>query len=293
MDEESPLPKLPDRDDDSHKGDFGRALLIGGSRGMAGAISLSGMSALRSGAGLVRLAVPDVILETVARFEPSYMTLPLPSDSSGRITLAAREPLVDALKTATVVAVGPGMGRSDDVQELVAWLYQTLDKPLVVDADGLNALAARPEVLNSPAGPRVFTPHPGEFARLLGVETFAAEERAKLAREFALRTGAVVLLKGHQTVITDGRQLAFNTTGNPGMATGGMGDVLTGVITAMLCQGLSPFDAARFAAHVHGTAGDFAASEIGPVGMIARDLLRRLPRAIYAARPVPENDVPF
>jgi ADP-dependent NAD(P)H-hydrate dehydratase len=162
--------------------------------------------------------------------------------------------------------------------------------PMVVDADALNALAMRPEIFSSPGGPRVFTPHPGEFKRLLGIERLEAEDRAKLAREFALKTGAVIVLKGHETAITDGRQLAFNTTGNPGMATGGTGDVLTGVITALICQGMPPFAAARLGAHVHGMAGDLAATEIGPVGLIARDLLRRLPRALRAAR---EVDIPF
>lgn len=289
MSDDLKLPSLPPRRLDSHKGDFGRALLIGGSRGMAGAISLSGMAALRSGAGLVKLAVPDTSLEVVARFEPSYMTVPLPCDQQGRITLAAKESLAPLIDEATIVACGPGMGRSPDLTVLVAWLYQNVSKPLVVDADGLNALAATPGGLDRPGGPRVFTPHPGEFARLLGTDNVAAEDRARLAREMALRTGAVLLVKGHETVITDGVQIAYNTTGNPGMATGGCGDVLTGIITAFLCQGLAPFDAARLGAYVHGLAGDYAAGTVGQVGMIARDLLRRIPRAIANAA----LDIPF
>jgi NAD(P)H-hydrate epimerase len=290
MSDDLKLPQLPPREDESHKGDYGRALLIGGSRGMAGAISLSGMAALRSGAGLVKLAVPDSSLEVVARFEPSYMTVPLPCDKLGRIKLTAKEVLASQLDEATIVACGPGLGRSKDLTELVCWLYQSVSKPMVVDADGLNALASRPDVLGKPGGARVLTPHPGEFARLLGTETVALEDRARLAREMALRTGAVLLVKGHETIITDGVQLAYNTTGNPGMATGGCGDVLTGVITAFLCQGLSPFDAARLGAHVHGMAGDYAAGLFGKVGMIARDLLRRLPLAI---RSLEYDDIPF
>lgn len=290
MSDELKLPQLPPREDDSHKGDYGRALLIGGSRGMAGAISLSGMATLRAGAGLVKVAVPDSSLEVVARFEPSYMTIPLPCDAEGRIALAAREVLIPFIEPATALACGPGLGRSNDLDELVAWLYRTVKQPMVFDADALNALAAQQPVLEAPGGPRIFTPHPGEFARLLGVESVAAEDRGRLAREFAARTSGVVLVKGHETAITDGRQLAFNTTGNPGMATGGSGDVLTGVITALLCQGLAPFDAARLGAHVHGAAGDLAAQEIGPVGMIARDLLRRLPRALRATD---ESEIPF
>ncbi len=284
------LPQLAPRASDSHKGDYGRALLIGGSRGMAGAIALSGMAALRTGAGLVKLAVPDTSLETVARFEPSYMTLSLPCDDDGRIRLIARETLAESLASATALACGPGMGRSHDLDELVAWLYCTVKQPMVFDADALNALAGQQEVLDKPGGPRIFTPHPGEFARLLAVEKVETEDRGKLAREFALRTGGVVLVKGHETAITDGRQLAYNTTGNPGMATGGCGDVLTGVITALLCQRFSPFDAAHLGAHVHGEAGNYAAAEVGMIGMIARDLLRRLPRALRASH---ESEIPF
>jgi ADP-dependent NAD(P)H-hydrate dehydratase len=290
MSDDLKLPQLPPRENESHKGDYGRALLIGGSRGMAGAISLSGMAALRSGAGLVKLAVPEVCLDTVARFEPSYMTIPLPCDSAGRLALAARDVLTEQIPAVTALACGPGLGRSKDLDELVAWLYSTVKQPMVFDADALNALASQPSILDSPGGPRVFTPHPGEFARLLGIARVEPEDRGKLARELAGRTGGVVLVKGHETAITDGRQLAYNTTGNPGMATGGSGDVLTGVITAFLCQGLSPFDAARLGAHVHGDAGDYAAAEIGMVGMIARDLLRRLPRAIRMVR---EMEIPF
>jgi NAD(P)H-hydrate epimerase len=150
---------------------------------------------------------------------------------------------------------------------------------LVVDADGLNALARQPKVLQKTGGPRVLTPHPGEFGRLIGRETIPADQRETLTRDFARQIGAVVVLKGHQSVITDGEQLSLNTTGNPGMATGGTGDVLTGIITALLSQKLSPYDAARLGAHVHGLAGDLATAELGEVGMIASDLIEYLPTA--------------
>jgi len=290
MTDELKLPQLPPREKESHKGDYGRALLIGGSRGMTGAIGLSGMAALRAGSGIVKLAVPDVCLNTVARYEPSYMTVSLPCDEEGRLVAAAKKILSQQIPAATAIACGPGMGRSKDIDQLVAWIYRSTPQPMVFDADALNALAHQPKILEKPGGPRIFTPHAGEFARLLGIEQVAHEDRGRLAREFAARTGAVVLVKGHETVITDGRLLAYNTTGNPGMATGGCGDVLTGVITAFLCQGLSPFDAARLAAHVHGKAGDLVAAEIGMVGMIARDLLRRIPRAIRVST---DSEVPF
>ncbi len=281
---DSALPRLPDRDPESHKGTFGTALLVGGSRGMTGAVALAGMAALRGGAGLVRLAVADVCLEVVAGIEPSYMTSPLPSDRAGRIAYAALDRIVELAARATVVGCGPGLGRSLGLTALVARLYQHLAQPMVVDADGLNALSARPETLARPGGPRILTPHPGEFARLLGVDGVPADQRQPRAVEFAARSGVVLVLKGHRTLITDGRREAINPTGNPGMATGGTGDVLTGLITALACQHLSPFDAARLGVYLHGLAGDLAAEELGQESLIAADLIRYLPAAFKAHR---------
>ncbi len=181
------LPHLPRRAPDSHKGTFGSALLIGGSQGMAGSISLSGMAALRTGAGLVRVATARAAQPTVAGFEPSYMTIALADDADGRISLSARDQIAEAAKSATVVACGPGMGRSDELVDLVAWLYQSLAGPLVVDADALNALAQRQDALESPGGPRILTPHPGEFARLAQIEKVPIDEREPLARQLAKR----------------------------------------------------------------------------------------------------------
>src|SRR5262249_50018893 len=160
---------------------------------------------------------------------------------------------------------GPGLGRSSDLVELVAWLYQDAPQPMVIDADALFALAQRPAVLSTHAGPRILTPHPGEFSRLAGKDKIEPADRERLARELAARTGAVVVLKGHRTVMSDGRAAAINRTGNPGMATGGTGDVLTGIITALVGQHLSPYDAARLGVYVHGLAGDLAAAELGEV----------------------------
>jgi NAD(P)H-hydrate epimerase len=246
-------------------------------------MGLAGMAALRGGAGLVRLAVPDVCLDTVAGFEPSYMTAPLASDPAGRIALEARPRVVALAQAATVVACGPGMGRSLGLDALVSWLYVNLPQPMVVDADGLNALAARREVLSQPKGPRILTPHPGEFARLVA-ERLPADQRNQAAVELAARCGVVVVLKGHRTCVTDGRKQAVNTTGNPGMATGGTGDVLTGLVAALACQGLSPFDAARLGVYLHGLAGDLAAEQLGQQSMIARDLVRFLPEAFKRYR---------
>jgi ADP-dependent NAD(P)H-hydrate dehydratase len=274
-----PLPKLPPRKPDAHKGDFGTALIVGGSRGMSGAVALAGMAALRGGAGLVRLAVPDVCLETVAGFEPSYMTVPLPADAEGKIIINALPQIIEISKAASVLALGPGLGRSEDLSQLVARLYQEIEKPMVVDADALNALSTKPDILAKHAGPRILTPHPGEFARLVG-KKLDGDARRQAAVELAGRCGVVVLLKGHRTLVTDGKRQAINITGNPGMATGGSGDVLTGLITALLCQHIEPFAAAQLGAHLHGLAGDLAAKEKGEISLIARDLIEFMPEAL-------------
>jgi ADP-dependent NAD(P)H-hydrate dehydratase len=254
------LPQLPPRRPDSHKGDFGRALLIGGSQGMAGAIGLAGMATLRSGAGLVTIATADVCQNTVASFEPSYMTLGVPSDGEGRLSKTAHRVLVDAAARSTAVGCGPGMGRSHDLVKLVERLYFELPEPTVFDADGLNALAQQPDILTRRGGARILTPHPGEFGRLVGKDNeMSTAERRDRAIDLAIRCNVVVVLKGHQTFVTDGHRSEVNTTGNPGMATGGTGDVLTGVIVALLCQGLSPFDAAYLGTYLHGLTGDLAA----------------------------------
>jgi NAD(P)H-hydrate epimerase len=275
----SDLVRLPPRARDSHKGDFGRALVIGGSQGMAGAIALAGMAALRSGAGLVKLATPAACQPTVASFEPSAMTIGLQADGDGRIAGWARSRIAEALGEATAVACGPGLGRSEELVELVGWLYREAERPMVVDADALFALAQRPAILSEHAAVRILTPHAGEFARLLGRQSIERHERETLARDFAKKNSVVLVLKGHDTVVTVGVRLSINPTGNPGMATGGTGDVLTGVITAIVCQRLGPYEAARLGAYVHGLAGDLAAAALGEVSLVASDLIAYLPRA--------------
>jgi NAD(P)H-hydrate epimerase len=288
---DTPLPDLPPRAPESHKGDFGRALLIGGSRGMSGAITLAGVAALRSGAGLVTLAVPESIQSIVAAYEPSLMTHGL-MESAGAI-LSVEVATIERLSgSATAIGLGPGIGghparggrRVGGVDDFVCDIYEELATPQVIDADGLNALAAQPVSLTRPAGPRILTPHPGEYKRLMQTEATPAgdEARCEAAANLARRTESketVVVLKGHRTVISDGERAAINTTGNPGMATGGAGDVLTGVITGLLCQGLAPFDAARLGVYIHGLSGDLAAEEVGQVSLVASDLLKYLPSA--------------
>jgi len=274
------LPQLPPRANQSHKGDYGRVLLVGGSRGMSGAVALAGMAALKSGAGLVTLAVPDSCLETVASFCPCYMTIPLPEDEGGRISQQAEQRLLDLSGNFDCLAYGPGLGQSNDLQALTQSLYRQIEKPLVVDADGLNALAA--SLPASGGGPRILTPHPGEFQRLRGEERPARSELEESCITLAGQLGAVMVLKGNRSLVTDGTLAQHNTTGNPGMATAGSGDVLTGVIVGLLGQSLSPLDAARLGTHVHGAAGDFAAEKLGMAGMTATDIIDCLPMALQA-----------
>ncbi len=280
------LPTLPPRRVDSHKGDYGRVLLVGGSRGMAGSIALSGIACLRSGAGLVTLAVPQAIQPTVAGFEPSLMTLPLDENAQGQIKIEHDGPLESAylllVEKATAIAIGPGLGQSTDIDHLVADLYRRAPQPLVIDADGLNSLARQPKILEQPGGPRILTPHPGEFGRLASAAGIPGLAQVGQAAQFAARYKCVVVLKGHRALITDGDHNELNETGNPGMATGGTGDVLTGIIAALLAQGLAPHAAAQLGCHVHGYAGDLAAEELGQVSLIASDLLKYLPRAFLS-----------
>lgn len=280
---EDRLPRLPRRAADAHKGDFGLALIVAGSRGMSGAAALAGMAALRGGAGLVRVAVPEVCLDTVAAFEPSYMTVALPADAQGRLAAQAYDQILALAEPATVVACGPGLGRSEALDQLVGGLYRRLEKPLVLDADALNALASQRELLAQAPAPRILTPHPGEFARLVG-QRLQPHGRETAAVRFAQQCGVVLVLKGHHTLITDGSRQLTNTTGNPGMATGGSGDVLTGLITALACQGLPPLEAAQLGVYLHGLAGDLAAAELGEVSLIASDLVQFLPDAFEEHR---------
>lgn len=279
MDEITQLPVLRPRRPDSNKGDFGRVLVIAGSRGMSGAAVLCGSAALRGGAGLVRVAVPESIWPVVAAANPCLMTAPLVEDDCGRFGVGAENDLLTLAKANDVVAIGPGLGRSSGISTLLARLLPQLQAAVVLDADGLNAFADHPESLKQHGGPLILTPHPGEFARLLRSDTrIVQSQRRELAVRFAAEHNAVVVLKGHGTIVSDGRRVYQNTTGNPGMATAGTGDVLTGVIAALLGQGLDPFAAAQLGVHVHGLAGDLAREERGEVSLIATDLLDALPR---------------
>jgi ADP-dependent NAD(P)H-hydrate dehydratase len=269
---------LPKRKAESHKGDFGRVVAIGGSAAMAGAISLTGLAALRSGSGLVRVVVPEVIQQTVASFSPCLMTVGT-SAKKGCFHREAHEGLVEEANWADVVAIGPGMGRAKALQSIMHDLYSKVHQPMVVDADGLNVLVDAKVDLSQHEGQRILTPHPGEFQRLAGTKITNRAELERSAKQLAETANVIVVLKGNRTYVTDGSHEYRNATGNPGMATAGSGDVLTGVITSLVGQGLSPMDAATLGVHVHSTAGDFAAEAVGETSLIATDIIEHLPNA--------------
>jgi len=290
---DNPLCTPPRRCRFGHKGTFGTVLGIGGSRGMAGAVALAGRAALLSGAGLTRLAVPDPILETVAGYSPEYTTIPCPADNAGRFALDAIKTFVSYAENCTALFLGPGLGRSDELDQLVPQFLRNVSKPIVVDADGINALVASHRhcaafpLKNKHDGfcgeQVILTPHAGEFTRLRGEPTPSEEKmdaRIASALEFARQHGILLVLKGHRTIITDGENLALNTTGNPGMATGGSGDVLTGMIGGLIAQNYTlPFEAIRFAVHLHGLAGDIAAERLGEQSVTATAILDAIPAA--------------
>ena len=275
------IPKLKPRAVDGHKGDYGKVCIIAGSVGMSGAAALAGRAALRAGAGLVRVATPKSVLPIVAAIEPSFTTIALPEDGDGRISAKAIHAVLEAIGENDAVAFGPGIGTSGAIRSVLEILLEQQPLRLIIDADGLNNLAG---IKNWPARLKaklILTPHPGEMKRLwsgLFREQLPAE-RQEQALQLAQRTNTVVVLKGAGTVVTDGEKVYINKTGNPGMATAGSGDVLTGVITALLGQGLSDFDAAVLGVYLHGLAGDIAAGKIGRVSLIATDIIDSLPDA--------------
>jgi len=268
------LSLLPDRNPWGHKGNFGKLLLLCGSRGYTGAAFFAAMGALRAGAGLVFLGVPESIygIEAVKLNEPVIFPLP---DAGGRLSADAVPEILTRLPQMDAVLVGPGLGQSEGTLAVVRAVLENAQCPVVVDADGINVLSAHRDLLRGRKLPTILTPHDGEFARLGGV---IGEDRMAAAAALAEELGCVVLLKGHETCITDGTDGYINPTGNPGMAVGGSGDVLAGVITALLGAGLPPLEAAACGAWLHGAAGDRCAAELGQYGMLPTDMLSALPR---------------
>lgn len=282
------LPKLPQRPPEAHKGDFGHVLVVAGSPGMTGAGCMAALAAQRAGAGLVTLALPRCLNLVAEVVLGSAMSLPLPQTPAGALGAKALEHILRIAGQFDIFAIGPGLRAAPQTQQMVRGLVKELSAPIVVDADGLNALAGHLDALRVRSGPTILTPHPGEMRRLAGFDSTACvqEDRVGVAIGFAQEQGVVLVLKGHGTVVTDGERFYVNGTGNPGMATGGTGDVLTGLIAGLLCQGLTPFDAARLAVFVHGLAGDLAARSVGELSLVAEDVLERVPEVFMAVQEV-------
>lgn len=268
---------LPVRDRYAHKGNFGKILLLCGSVGFTGAAALAARAALRTGSGLIYLGVPDTVYPILAGKLDEPMVFPLPSDGCGRLSALAVPEIRWRLKSCDACLIGPGLGRADDIREIVEAVLSSFTGPVVLDADGLNAVDGHIDVLRGAGCPLVLTPHEGEFARLGGDLSLGREAAAA---KMALETGAVVLLKGHRTLITDGKRMYRNTTGNPGMATGGSGDVLSGILTSLLGQGIAPLEAAAAAAWIHGAAGDWCAEATGEYGLTPGDMIEAIPRLL-------------
>ncbi len=272
---------LPYRETCGHKGLFGRVLVVGGSPGLSGAVVMAATAALKAGAGLVTAAVPQSIHDIMEMKTTEVMTCPLPATATGALSCGALDPILGCLAENDVLAIGPGLSQDESAMELVRELLTKVKTATVIDADALNALAANTDLLSTVHIPLVLTPHPGEMARLLGTRVNAVQEnRLEKARNYAQKWGTVIVLKGARTVVAwpDG-QVYINPTGNPGMATAGSGDVLTGIIAGLMAQGLSPGVAAAAGAYIHGAAGDGALLQKGQYSLLAGELLDYLPLA--------------
>jgi ADP-dependent NAD(P)H-hydrate dehydratase / NAD(P)H-hydrate epimerase len=284
-------PLLKPRPRDSNKGVYGHVLVIGGSVGKAGAAAMAGMSALRAGAGLSTVATAKSVLATVAGFYPELMTEPLPETDAGTIAAAAAEKIAELAKGKTVLAIGPGISRVEETSALVRTLVSKSGTPIVLDADGLNAFEGRTHELNGKNRVLVITPHPGEMARLAGCSIpDVQKDRLGVARKFAREHELIVVLKGNRTlVVHPGGEAWVNTTGNPGMSTGGTGDILTGMVAGMIAQSHAKNSSEAMlpvcgAVHLHGLAGDVMRESVGEHSMVATDLLRGLPEAFWRSQ---------
>ena len=275
MTEEMVLAAIPQRPINAHKGQVGRVLLICGSTGFTGAATLCAMGALRSGAGLVYAGVPKCIYPIVAGKLTEAIVFPLPQYKGG-LSISAAKKLKKKFDGIDCVVIGPGLGRSKGALRAVKTVLQAYKGPVVLDADGINLLSGNKDIVRGRTSPLVLTPHEGEFSRICDAIGSRTERAAALAKEI----NAVVVLKGHNSVITNGNVTYINPTGNPGMAVGGSGDVLAGMLGTFLAQGMEPIQAAACAAWLHGKAGDICAEEIGVRGMLPTDMLNVLPRLL-------------
>ena len=273
------LSLIPDREITAHKGDFGKVLLLCGSIGYTGAAALSANAALRAGSGLVYLGVPSAIyaIEAIKLTEPIVFPL---ADSNGMLAHYAIEEVSKQIIGKDAILIGPGLGRSDGVYNVVRFVLENFHGPVVVDADGINVLAEHKDILKARVAPTILTPHKVEFERIGMPVSNTKEDRISCATQLAKELGVIILLKGCETVITDGIKCYVNTTGNPGMAVGGSGDVLSGIIVSLLGQGVEPLEATAAAAWLHGKAGDICAEKIGYAGMLPSDMIDALPQLL-------------
>lgn len=274
LNHEAVLSLLPKRPRNAHKGDFGKILLLCGSRGFTGAAYLAAMGALRSGAGLVFLGVPESIYAIEAIKLNEAIVFPLP-DQNGMLSNDAIPEIVKKLPGMDAVLIGCGLGLSEDTEAVLEAVLNHADCPAVVDADGITLLSKHMDLLHGRQQPTILTPHDGEYRRIGGIPEV---NRQNHAEEFAAENNCILLLKGHRTIITDGCSTYINGTGNPGMAVGGSGDLLAGIIVSLLGQRLEPLDAAACGAWLHGAAGDVCAKAMGEYGMLPTDMLKTLPR---------------
>lgn len=276
LNQESVLSLLPDRDPWGHKGNFGKILLLCGSRGFTGAAYLAAMGALRSGAGLTFLGVPESIyaIEAVKLDEPVVFPLP---DEDGKLGYIAVSEILKRLPSVDAVLIGCGLGQSPGTASVVKAVLEHAMCPVVLDADGITLMNGHKDILRGRTYPTILTPHEGEFLRFGGT---IGEDRMASAAHFALEWNCILVLKGHETCITDGNSHYLNHTGNPGMAVGGSGDVLAGIIVSFLGQGIAPLEAAACGVWVHGKAGDLCADQLGQYGMLPSDMLNVLPRLL-------------
>ncbi len=283
------LPKLNSRKNNTHKGSYGRVLVLAGSPGLTGAAYLCSKAALRSGSGIVTLGVPESLNPVMETKLTCVMTHPLPETKASTLSNKGRKEIVKLCESHEVVALGPGLSQEPETRELILWLIKNIDRNIVIDADGLNALASNVNVLHKIKKGAVLTPHPGEMSRLAGHGSTkdVQEERLNTATQFVQsiqkklnnERRLILVLKGDKTIVTDSGKVYVNRTGNPGMATAGAGDVLTGIIASLIGQGHDVFDASQLGVYIHGLAGDIAANKKGELSMIASDIIEYLPDA--------------
>ncbi len=276
------LAKIPKRANDTHKRDFGHVLVIGGSKGMTGAAYLASHAAMLSGAGMVTCAIPESLNSIMEVKLTEEMTLPLPDIKAGSFSFKAAKKILEFSERVSVIALGPGLSRNKETLKFARYVIRKSDKPIVLDADGIISLEGHTDLLKKRKAVTVLTPHPGEMRALIGKSISVIQAaRGKIAFNFAKKHNVIMVLKGHGTIVAHSKYGAYvNTTGNSGMSTAGAGDVLTGMISGFMAQGIEAYSASIIGVYLHGLAGDIAAKEKGEFSLIASDLLNKIPQAI-------------